>query len=221
VLVFLDLCVPPFADIYMFLLDALPFADSTLPFADSALPFVDSTLPFADSLLPFADSALPFAMWCRVAVPAVVPAGGAADCMLGLGAVACGRGASCGITPGGGGEGVAAGACPAGGCPPVGGPLCAIASDVPPKSSATIARVFMVVIYTSGCFAPHSPGRAWKTRLGDRLFRVGKKEGRVSGPPSIHKHSELTGSTELAFRPSHCENSVRFPPFPNGGLDLH
>src|SRR5215471_13440339 len=110
--------------------------------------------PFADSLLPFADSALPFAMWCRVAVPAVVPAGGAADCMLGLGAVACGLGASCGITPGGGGEGVAAG-----GCPPVAGPFCAIASDVPPKSSATIARVFMMVILNSRVLTPHSPGR--------------------------------------------------------------
>src|SRR5215469_5885886 len=60
-------------------------------------------------------------------VPDTAPVWGAADCMLGLGAVACGLGASCGITPGGGGEGVAAG-----GCPPVGGPLCAIASDVPP-----------------------------------------------------------------------------------------
>ena len=88
-LVFLYLCVLPFADIYMFLLDL-----SALPFADSALPFADSTLPFADSLLPFADMYM--FLWCRVAVrvPAVVPAGGTADCRLGLGPVACGLGAS-------------------------------------------------------------------------------------------------------------------------------
>jgi len=96
VLVFLYLCVLPFADIYMFLLDlsALPFADSALPFADSTLPFADSALPFADSLLPFADMYM--FLWCRVAVrvPAVVPAGGTADCRLGLGPVACGLGAS-------------------------------------------------------------------------------------------------------------------------------
>ena len=30
------------------------------------------------------------------------------------------------------------------------------------------------------------------------------------------KHSELTGSTGKHFRPGHCENAVRFPPFPNG-----
>jgi hypothetical protein len=34
----------------------------------------------------------------------------------------------------------------------------------------------MVVIYTSGCFAPHSPGRAWKTRLGDRPFHAKAKK---------------------------------------------
>src|SRR5215472_18391849 len=41
--------------------------------------------------------------------------------------------------------------------PGLGGPACAIASDVPPKSSATIARLFMVLIYTSGCLRRTHP----------------------------------------------------------------
>src|SRR5215468_2700257 len=112
-------------------------------------------------------------------VPDTAPVWGAADWRLGLGAVDCGLGASCGITPGGGGEGVAAG-----GCPPVGGPVCAIASDVPPRSSATIARVFMLVIYTSGCLRRTHPDEHGKRAY--EIVRSGraKKEGRVTGPSS-------------------------------------
>src|SRR5437588_2226255 len=83
-------------------------------------------------------------IWCLVAmrVPDVGPAGGAAACTLGAGA-------SCGMTPGPGGPELA-GEPPAppaiGGWPPVGGPFCANASEVPPTSSATIARPFTVII---------------------------------------------------------------------------
>jgi hypothetical protein len=52
---------------------------------------------------------------------------------------------SLGIMPDPGGPDAAGG----GVGPPVGGPFCAIASEVPPTSSAMIARLFTVVIVTS------------------------------------------------------------------------
>jgi len=53
---------------------------------------------------------------------------------------------SLGMMPGPGGPDAAgAGGWP----PPVGGPFCAIASEVPPTSSAMSARLFTVVIVTS------------------------------------------------------------------------
>jgi hypothetical protein len=91
----------------------------------------------------------------RVRVPGAAAGAGAADWRPGLGAAACGRAASCGITPGPGGAGAAGAA--VGGCPPVAGPFCAIASDVPPNSSATIARLFTEFICYLRVLAPHSP----------------------------------------------------------------
>jgi hypothetical protein len=63
------------------------------------------------------------------------------------------------------------------------------------------------------CLCRTHPGR--ETPLGHRLFRVGKKEGRVTGPPSCIGVDWLD-RYGLIFRPGHCENAVKFPPFPNG-----
>jgi hypothetical protein len=84
---------------------------------------------------------------------------------------------------------------------------------VPPTSSAIIARLFTVIIFTSNVYAALTPDS--ETPLGHRLFRVGKKEGRVTGPPSCIGVDWLD-RYGLIFRPGHCENAVKFPPFPNG-----
>jgi hypothetical protein len=81
------------------------------------------------------------------------------------------------MTPGPGGA--AAGA---GGWPPVGGPFCAVASDVPLKSSAIIAILFTVFIYTSECLRRTHPDG--ETSLRHSPFPGEQKKDRVSGPLS-------------------------------------
>ena len=66
-----------------------------------------------------------------------------------------------GMTPGPGGPDAAGGGVE----PPVGGPFCAIASEVPPTSSAIIARLFTVVIVTSNALSCAHPDTHMDTRL--------------------------------------------------------
>jgi hypothetical protein len=65
------------------------------------------------------------------------------------------------MTPGPGGPDAAGGGVE----PPVGGPFCAIASEVPPTSSAIIARLFTVVIVTSNALSCAHPDTHMETRL--------------------------------------------------------
>jgi hypothetical protein len=109
-------------------------------------------------------------------VPDEAPVGGAADWRLGFGAVDCARGASCGITPGPGGAGVAAG-----GWPPLAGPFCAIANDVPPASSAlAIMRGFRMVMRISPTsLRPRSPKRLDETTPPTRRSEFKNRGSRV------------------------------------------
>src|SRR5438874_3816932 len=84
---------------------------------------------------------------CAVRVlGAALVGGGAADCKSGFGP-------------------------PAGGWPLAGGPFCPIASEVPPTSSAIMARLFMVVIFTSECLCRAHPDVQEETPLGDCPFQ--------------------------------------------------
>ena len=91
------------------------------------------------ALWPFADMYIFLCLvgWCAIRVRDEALVVGAADWRLELDAAA-----SCGIIPGPGGPGAAAlppAPPPTGGRPPVGGPFCAIAREVPPTSSTMIA----------------------------------------------------------------------------------
>jgi hypothetical protein len=87
------------------------------------------------------------------------------------------------MMPGPGGPDAAGG----GVWPPVGGPFCAIASEVPPTSSAMIARLFTAVIVTSNAFeAALHPDTPMETRLRDRRSREWQqKHGRKYEQPLI------------------------------------
>jgi hypothetical protein len=78
---------------------------------------------------------------------------------------------------------------PAGGSPPVGGPLWAIASEVPPNSSAIIARLFTVRIFTSNIELAHLDVPT-RTRCWRALFPVVKKQGH--DPPEAFKLAKFT-----------------------------